>query len=265
MDTAPTIEKELLRKPPRKVVNRNGKWGDIAPWLILLLPHVWIAVIAPIAWLGFVVTAFGAEPFPAKVTSLRQVRVKNKDTYTIAYEIDINNAITKSNARVDQSRYESLKDGDTITVYTTRWLPWFAPRLEKNPVTMLPVLAFLTAWCLIWCGSMFGIVFAMLDQPLRSKYLTQYGIPVLATIDDVQATKGRSGRNYQIMYEYEAKTTDKKTGKKVTSRFDGRMAVKNFDVYQAEELKGQQVTALINEKNPRKSILYQFCAHKVVG
>lgn len=265
MDKTPTIEKELLKKTPRSVVNRDGKWADFRPWLILLLPHVWIAIIAPFAWLGFVANAFGAQPFPAKVTSLSQGHSKNKSTYTVAYEIDVNNAITKGKARVGQSQYESMRDGDTITVYTTRWMPWFAPRLEKDPVTMLPVLAFLTVWCLLWCGAMFGIVFAMLDQPLRSKRLAKYGIPVLATVDELKSTQGRGSKNYEILYHYEAKAIDKKTGKKVLTKFNGKMAIKNTEVYTAEGLRGQQVTALIDEKNPKKSILYQFCAHQAVG
>lgn len=265
MDTPPAIEKELLRKPPRRVVNRNGKWGDFAPWLIFLLPHVWIAVIAPFAWLAFVANTFGAEPLPAKVTHRHQGHYKNKDTYTITYELDLNNKITKGHAKVDQSRYEALKDGDTLTVYTTRWLPWFSPRLEQDPVAMLPVLAFITVWCLIWCGAMFGIVFAILDQPLRSKYLAKNGIPILATITDVQVTKGRSSTNYQVLYEYDAKTVDKKSGKKVSTKFNGKMKITSINVYEAEELRGQQVTALIDEKNPKKSILYQFSSHQAVG
>lgn len=266
MDTTPAvIEKELLKKAPRRVVNRNGKWGDIAPWLILLLPHVWIAVIAPVVWLGFVVSAFGAEPFPAKVTNLHQGHSKKKDTYTIAYELNVDNKITKGHARVEKDRFDSLKDGETITVYTTRWLPWLAPRLEQDPVNMLPVLAFLTVWCLVWCGGMFGIVFAMLDQPLRSKRLAKCGIPLLATVNDIRPMQGRTSRNYQIVYAYEAKTVDKKSGKKVTAKFNGKMTIKNIDVYEAEEIKGQQVTVLIDEKNPKKSIVYRFSNHQALG
>ncbi|MBS1953281.1 MAG: hypothetical protein JST89_03790 [Cyanobacteria bacterium SZAS-4] len=266
MDNTPAvIEKELLKKAPRRIVNRNGKWGDIAPWLILLLPHVWVAVIAPLAWLGIMANAFAAEPFAAKITNLHQGRYKNKDTYTIAYEFSVDNKVTKAHAKVDKSRFESLKDGDTITIYTARWFPWYAPRLEKDPTSMLPILAFLTVWCLIWCGAMFGIVFAVLDQPLRSKHLAKYGIPTLATVEEIRSMQGRTSKNYQILYKYEAKTVDKKTGKKITAKFNGKMTIKSMDVYEAEELKGQQVTVLIDEKSPKKSILYRFCAHQALG
>ena len=265
MDTPPTIEHELQRKPPRQIVNRNGKWGDVVPWLFLLIPHFWIAIIAPFAWFTFVINAFCAEPMPAKVTRHHMGHSKGNTTYRISYEIDSNNTITKGQGTVDKSQYDSLKVGDNLTVYTLRWMPWFSPRLEKDVSSVFAVLAFLTFWCLLWCGITFSVVFAMLDQPLRSKWLVKYGTPLLATIKEVQMTKGRNSNNYKLLYEYEAKTVDKKTGKKVTTKFNGKMSLKNSDASEAESLKEHQVTALIDDKKPQKSIVYRFCAHKAVG
>lgn len=265
MDTPAVIEKELHRKPPRRVINRDGKWGSVRPWLLILLPHFWIAVIAPFVWFALLLDTFVALPIPGTVTAHRQQLGKKNNSvyYLLDYEFKTFNKTTKSFNQVDKTRYDSLKDGDQVTVYGLPWLPWFSPRLVKDG--NYGIFVFATVWCSIWCGCMFGILYAMLNQPLRCRYLTRSGTPILATINSIQTVRGQKSNAYKVCYTYQAKTIDKKSGKKISSQLNGTMTIRSADYSQALSLQGHQTTALIDDKNPYKSILYSFSDYRAIN
>lgn len=267
METPPTIERELQRKPPRHIANRAGKWGIVRPWLFLLIPHFWIAVAAPIVFFALVLDTFVVEPIPGKVIAHHEYYSKKSDTtsYSITYEFTASGKSNKSSNTVAQSRYESLKDGDSVTVYAMPGFPWFMPRLQQESSTPIGILIFLAIWCLVWCGCMFSIAFVMLDQPLRSRALTKQGIPALATITNVQNNRGRRNDNYKVLYTYEAKIIDKKSNKKVSIHLNGNMRIKNSEYGTAMSLIGKQVTVLVDEKRPQRSILYPFSDYMAIN
>lgn len=211
MEIPAVIEKELQKRPPRHVANRRGTWGEVAPWLFLLIPHFWVAIAAPILFFALVLDTFAVQPIPGKVTGHQVTYTKKSGTkYHVSYEFTDAGKLSKASSPVKLTRYESLKDGDAVTVYTLPGLPWFMPRLEQESSTPIGILIFLAIWCLIWCGCTFSVVFLMLDQPLRSKRLTKHGTPSLATITEVKNNRGRRNDNYKVFYTYEARTVDKK-------------------------------------------------------
>lgn len=265
MEKSHSIEPELETKRPRRIVNRDGKWGSVRPWLIMLLPHVWVAVIAPFAWFLIFLNAVAVQPMAATVVSHHEHQSKKHPSYSITCSI-VSDGVTKNgNCNVDKTQYESLKDGDTVTIYALPGVPMFSPRLEKDTGKQLAILGFISVWCLIWCGCCFSLVYAVLNQPLRSRFLTRHGAPITGTLTDLKTNRGRKNFNYSVTYTYQTKYADKKTNRKMSGNFNGEMKIRTSDYQSALLLKGQPVTVLIDEKNPKQSILYRFGDYQAVN
>lgn len=265
MEKQHEIEPELERKPPRRVVNRDGKWGSVRPWLIFLVPHVWIAVVAPFAWFVIYLNAVAVQPISATVVSHHERQSRKKPLYSITCSIVSGGMTREGDCNVDETQYKSLQDGDTITVYALPWLPIFSPRLEKDTEKQLGILAFVSVWCLVWCGCCFSLVYAALVPPLRSRSLTRHGTPITGTLIDLKTSRGRSNAIYTVTYSYQIKCLEKKTNKTITGTFTHEFKIRNSDYQSALLLKGQQVTVLIDEKSPEKSILYAFSDYRAIN
>jgi hypothetical protein len=265
MDTPVLIENELQRKPPRETQNRGGTWGALQPFLIFLLPHVWIAVIAPFVLVFIILDAIAAEPFPGQVTEHRTyVSRKGGTTQSISAEFKVGDKVYKANENVNQERYQSIHDGDPITVYALRTAPSFSPRFESNAQGAWGIVAFATFWTVTWCSITFSIVWVVISQPLRSRYLVKNGIAVTGKLNSVREDRSRNRITYKALYTYEAKQTDSKTGRVSFKTFEGKMAIPRAQYPSASESIGKSLTILIDEKNPKRSIIYQFCNHVAI-
>jgi hypothetical protein len=262
MDVFVPAEFELQRRPPRSARNREGKWGDLKPYLIFLVPHIWIAIAAPFVLFSLYYQAFAAEPLAGKVVSHATHHSKNGGGYYhLQGTFDIGEKQYNFDDTVSRAQYETAHDGDPITVYATRLNP-SSPRLKKE--ADLGALLFATVWTFGWCGGCFAIIWVVLSQPLRSKSLVKIGIVTPGTLTGIREQRGKGSMTYYAKYSYSAKQNDKQTGRVSIGQFTGEMKLKNDSVASARSLIGKDVTVLMDEKNPKRSIIYQFCDHVVV-
>ena len=261
MDEVVPIEPELQRAIPRLAQNRDGKWGEIRPWLVFLIPHVWIAVAAPIFFALILSVALFSEPFVGTVTAKSQhLSSKRVMQYSLGYKYNIDGKATSGESNVSSERYETTAVGDAITIYTLKMLPGFMPRLQYDS-TVWSVVVFAAVWTLIWCSITFVFVSTVIGQFLRSKWLVKNGAVTTATIDDVRSNRGRNGMRHQVIYSFRAKSTDAKTGKISMQNFEGRMTLRFSDLPLANELKGKKCNVIYDQNKPSRSVIYRFCQH----
>lgn len=246
------IERELQRPIPREVKCRDGKWGAIRPFMVLLLPHTWIAVLAPFVLLILYVQAF----FPDKVTAtvIEQTRhlSKTRLSYSIKFKYKVDGKEYSGTQAVSEDIWNSLPEGQTVTVNTNRLAPAFEPSIEGTRSDLF-VIPFATLWATMWCGIMYAIVWNAIEPPLRSRSLCINGKAVKGELVKIEVRTGRS-TSHIAHYTYAA--IDRSTGRTSPVSFKRKFRCKSKFVGLLQE--GQPVTVLYDPAKPGKSIVYQL-------
>ncbi len=265
MESFLPAELELQRRAPRNAINRAGKFGDIKPFLIFLVPHVWIAAVAPFV-LGYYIYNFcAAEPFEG--TILSHSTYHNSKGSPVRYlegEFKVDGKSYRTQYSVEDSLYESVKDGDKVKVLALRSNPAASSHLDGDN-SSIAALLFGTLWVAVWCTGTFAFLHFVLAQPLRSKKLVKNGTAVQGKLDELKITSGRNGNAYFALYSFPYRRLDPKTGRMEMATIKGKMKVSQANYAAAESNVGKNVTVLVDEKNPGCNIVYRYCDHEAVN
>ncbi|HEY9793289.1 MAG TPA: DUF3592 domain-containing protein [Candidatus Obscuribacterales bacterium] len=246
------IEPELQRPTPRDVHCRDGFWGTVRPFWILLLPHTWIAIVAPFVLLVLYAQALLADKVPGTVIDQSSYHAKGALHYRVKYRFLVDNREHINTQNISESKQEAYPIGGSVNVRVFKYLPDFNPQLDGITTDQF-VLPFATLWVSVWCGVMFPLMWMSIMPAFKSRHLCRIGKAVggqLLNIETVRGSKG--GTTYYAHYSYPARdrssgrTLDVVLNKKF--RFPGRA----LDRLHA----GQTITILYDPDKPSNSIPY---------
>jgi hypothetical protein len=251
MDTY-AIEPELQRATPRTVRCRRGNWGAITPFWILLLPHMWIAIVAPFCLLFFYSVVFLPARFEGSVVKhSTYTSRKSGEHYQLKIDYSSGGNTHSFSASVPFATYQDTPDGKTVTVLDSGLLPGIGPHLRTDGAVYAGV-AFATVWVTVWSGIMFAVAYGMWEPPLRSKSLCANGKAVEGKIVSTSQRATRRSTVYDVVYSYTA--IDRRTGRMTPTQFEKKEMLPKGWAGRIQA--GDTVTVLYDEKNPKRSIIY---------
>lgn len=257
------IEQELRQTVPRQIKTRAGLWGDIKPFLWILVPHTWIAVAAPFVLVWFFMSYFYPEVTTEGTVTRHYTSVNSKGAKVqhVVYRYAAKGNNYTNDESVSAGLYNKVDNGSSIVPVLATRNPLdgsYVAHIPNGESIMFPFV-FFTVWCVVWCTFTGFFVWGCCAPYLRSSHLVRFGTPAVGSITDKRMKKvGRDRPIPMIEYTYEAKTDEGGMRHVERCRNEMRVPKDQYEKIQA----GDVVTVLYDEKKPKRSVVYKYADHE---
>ena len=257
------IERELRQTLPRRVRNKGGLWGALKPFWWVLLPHTWIAVVAPLVFVWMLL----AEYLPEVRTQATVTRhytsasSKGKQSKHVVYKYTIKGHDYDNEESVPDDVYADVESGNQAVAIAASRNPLNGSYVAHIPNHAMEafMISFGTVWCTIWCACIGAFAWGSCGSFLRSSRLVSKGVAVGGKITEATMTKGSKGAQIPtINFTYEARVRDGGLPRREACTGKMRTNKKQFEEIHI----GDVVTVLYDERRPHCSIVYKYSDHE---